>query len=150
VTTWSRWLLWGEQAEWSSQAPVLGMASAQPGAKAWSSPEEPRLLLCSCCLCSCPKGCPNEQVASLCLLSRKIKPTIDSWQVRRAILHFIKDVLSANAQSCSAWDVVGHIFSEFSRTTGRRVRTVGSIFLWRTRAAQGLAQKHRWGHTAAS
>eukprot|EP00076_Gallus_gallus_P035361 XP_025000899.1 maestro heat-like repeat-containing protein family member 2B [Gallus gallus] len=41
-------------------------------------------------------------------------------QVRRAILHFIKDVLSANAQSCSAWDVVGHIFSEFSRTTGRR------------------------------
>eukprot|EP00076_Gallus_gallus_P042300 XP_025007838.1 maestro heat-like repeat-containing protein family member 2B [Gallus gallus] len=41
-------------------------------------------------------------------------------QVRRAILHFIKDVLSANARSCSAWDVVGHIFSEFSRTTGRR------------------------------
>eukprot|EP00076_Gallus_gallus_P036662 XP_025002200.1 maestro heat-like repeat-containing protein family member 2B [Gallus gallus] len=40
--------------------------------------------------------------------------------VRRAILHFIKDMLSANARSCSAWDVVGHIFSEFSRTTGRR------------------------------
>eukprot|EP00076_Gallus_gallus_P042368 XP_025007906.1 maestro heat-like repeat-containing protein family member 2B [Gallus gallus] len=41
-------------------------------------------------------------------------------QVRRAILHFIKDVLSANTRSCSAWDEVGHIFSEFSRTTGRR------------------------------
>ncbi|XP_072198881.1 LOW QUALITY PROTEIN: maestro heat-like repeat-containing protein family member 2B [Excalfactoria chinensis] len=41
-------------------------------------------------------------------------------QVRRAILHFIKDVLSVNAWSCSAWDVVGHIFSEFSRTTERR------------------------------
>ncbi|XP_040508966.1 maestro heat-like repeat-containing protein family member 2B [Gallus gallus] len=41
-------------------------------------------------------------------------------QVRRAILHFIEDVLSANARSCSAWDVVGHIFSEFSRSTGRR------------------------------
>ncbi|XP_040513245.1 maestro heat-like repeat-containing protein family member 2B [Gallus gallus] len=41
-------------------------------------------------------------------------------QVRRAILLFIKDVLSANARSCSAWDVVGHIFSEFSRTAGRR------------------------------
>ncbi|XP_040513257.1 maestro heat-like repeat-containing protein family member 2B [Gallus gallus] len=41
-------------------------------------------------------------------------------QVRRAILRFIKDVLSANARSCSAWDVVGHIFSEFSRTAGRR------------------------------
>ncbi|POI21984.1 hypothetical protein CIB84_014269, partial [Bambusicola thoracicus] len=41
-------------------------------------------------------------------------------QVRRAVLLFIKDVLGANARSCSAWDVVGHIFSEFSRSTGRR------------------------------
>ncbi|XP_031412669.1 maestro heat-like repeat-containing protein family member 2B [Meleagris gallopavo] len=41
-------------------------------------------------------------------------------QVRKAILHFIKDLLSSNTWSCSAWDVVGHIFSEFSRTTGRR------------------------------
>ncbi|XP_031452019.1 maestro heat-like repeat-containing protein family member 2B [Phasianus colchicus] len=41
-------------------------------------------------------------------------------RVRRAVLYFIKDLLSANARSCSAWDVVGHIFSEFSRTTGRR------------------------------
>ncbi|XP_031451981.1 maestro heat-like repeat-containing protein family member 2B [Phasianus colchicus] len=41
-------------------------------------------------------------------------------QVRRAVLHFIKDLLSTNAWSCTAWDVVGHIFSEFSRTTERR------------------------------
>uniref|UniRef100_A0A803YNE8 Maestro heat like repeat family member 1 n=2 Tax=Meleagris gallopavo TaxID=9103 RepID=A0A803YNE8_MELGA len=41
-------------------------------------------------------------------------------QVRAAVLYFIKDLLNANARSCSAWDVVGHIFSEFSRTTGRR------------------------------
>ncbi|XP_042750575.1 maestro heat-like repeat-containing protein family member 2B, partial [Lagopus leucura] len=41
-------------------------------------------------------------------------------RVRRAVLHFIEDLLSANAWSCSAWDVVGHIFREFSRTTGRR------------------------------
>ena len=67
--------------------------------------------------------------------------------MRRAILHFIEDVLSANARSCSAWDVVGHIFSEFSRTTGRRVRTLGGIFLWKTRAAQRLAQEPWWGHT---
>ncbi|XP_040517110.1 maestro heat-like repeat-containing protein family member 2B [Gallus gallus] len=53
-----------------------------------------------------------EAVQSLCSDPRT--------QVRRAILHFIKDVLSANAWSCSAWDVVGHIFSEFRRTTGRR------------------------------
>ncbi|XP_040513411.1 maestro heat-like repeat-containing protein family member 2B [Gallus gallus] len=38
-------------------------------------------------------------------------------QVRRAILHFIKDVLSANTRSCSAWDEVGHIFS-WHRSTG--------------------------------
>ncbi|XP_031413020.1 maestro heat-like repeat-containing protein family member 2B [Meleagris gallopavo] len=41
-------------------------------------------------------------------------------QVRKAILHFINDLLSANAWSCSAWDVVGHIFSEFSRAMERR------------------------------
>ncbi|XP_065597444.1 maestro heat-like repeat-containing protein family member 2B [Cyrtonyx montezumae] len=41
-------------------------------------------------------------------------------QVRKALLHFIKDLLSVDAQNCSAWDVVGHIFSEFSRTTRRR------------------------------
>ena len=147
MTTGLQWLLWGEQAEWSGQVPVLRMENAKPGAKAWPSPQEPRLPLCSCCLCSCPKGCPDEQVASLGLLSRKIKSTIDSWQVRRAILHFIKDLLSVNTWSCSAWDVVGHIFSEFSRTTRRRVRTVGSIFLWKICAVQRLAQKHRRGHT---
>ncbi|XP_010705722.2 maestro heat-like repeat-containing protein family member 2B [Meleagris gallopavo] len=41
-------------------------------------------------------------------------------KVRRAILHFMKDLLNADAWSCSAWDVVGHIFNEFSCTTGRR------------------------------
>ncbi|XP_048788537.1 maestro heat-like repeat-containing protein family member 2B [Lagopus muta] len=41
-------------------------------------------------------------------------------RVRRAVLHFIEDLLSANTWRCSAWDVVGHIFREFSHTTGRR------------------------------
>ncbi|OXB63937.1 hypothetical protein ASZ78_001058 [Callipepla squamata] len=40
-------------------------------------------------------------------------------QVRKALLHFIKDLLSVDARSCSAWDVVGHIFSEFSHATRR-------------------------------
>ncbi|XP_031451887.1 LOW QUALITY PROTEIN: maestro heat-like repeat-containing protein family member 2B, partial [Phasianus colchicus] len=53
-----------------------------------------------------------EAVQRLCSDSR--------IRVRRAILHFINDLLNANARSCSAWDVVGHIFSEFSRTAGRR------------------------------
>ncbi|XP_068535445.1 maestro heat-like repeat-containing protein family member 2B [Anas acuta] len=43
-----------------------------------------------------------------------------SIRVRRAVLHFIRELLSANAQSCSAWDVVGYIFREFSRSSSRR------------------------------
>ncbi|XP_071884798.1 maestro heat-like repeat-containing protein family member 2B [Anas platyrhynchos] len=43
-----------------------------------------------------------------------------SIRVRRALLHFIRELLSANAQSCSAWDVVGYIFSEFSQSSSRR------------------------------
>ncbi|XP_048810788.1 maestro heat-like repeat-containing protein family member 2B [Lagopus muta] len=43
-----------------------------------------------------------------------------SIRVRTAILYFIKDLLSSNTRICSAWDVVGHIFREFSRATGRR------------------------------
>ena len=42
------------------------------------------------------------------------------WQVRRAVLEFIRELLSSVSQSCWAWDVVGHIF-EFSRTSGRLV-----------------------------
>ncbi|XP_031451888.1 maestro heat-like repeat-containing protein family member 2B [Phasianus colchicus] len=53
-----------------------------------------------------------EAVQRLCSDSR--------IRVRRAILHFVNDLLNANTRSCSAWDVVGHIFSEFSRTAGRR------------------------------
>ncbi|XP_031468089.1 maestro heat-like repeat-containing protein family member 2B, partial [Phasianus colchicus] len=45
-------------------------------------------------------------------------------QVRKAILRFIEDLLSTDAQSCSSWDVVGHIFNEFSRSTGRRAAGV--------------------------
>ena len=43
------------------------------------------------------------------------------WQVRRAVLEFIRELLSSVGQSCWAWDVVGHIFTEFSRTSGRLV-----------------------------
>ncbi|XP_064367236.1 maestro heat-like repeat-containing protein family member 2B, partial [Dromaius novaehollandiae] len=40
-------------------------------------------------------------------------------QVRRAVLHFIGELLRSSAPGCSAWDVVGHLFSEFSRASGR-------------------------------
>ncbi|KAF1482035.1 Maestro heat-like repeat-containing protein family member 2B, partial [Pygoscelis antarcticus] len=45
-----------------------------------------------------------------------------SAPVRRAVLEFIRELLSSGSQSCWAWDVVGHIFNEFSRTSGRLVR----------------------------
>ncbi|KFP68126.1 Maestro heat-like repeat-containing protein family member 2A, partial [Cariama cristata] len=45
-----------------------------------------------------------------------------SAQVRRAVLEFIRELLSSGSQSCWTWDVVGHIFTEFSRNSGRLVR----------------------------
>ncbi|KAF1619015.1 Maestro heat-like repeat-containing protein family member 2B, partial [Eudyptes chrysolophus] len=45
-----------------------------------------------------------------------------SAPVRRAVLEFIRELLSSGSQSCWAWDVVGHIFNEFSRSSGRLVR----------------------------
>ena len=38
------------------------------------------------------------------------------------MLHFIGELLRSSALGCSAWDVVGHLFSEFSRASGRLVR----------------------------
>ncbi|XP_068811734.1 uncharacterized protein [Struthio camelus] len=46
-------------------------------------------------------------------------PTV---QVQMAVLHFIGELLRSSAPGCSAWDVVAHIFSEFSRASGRLVR----------------------------
>ncbi|KAM6044703.1 maestro heat-like repeat-containing protein family member 2B [Theristicus caerulescens] len=53
-----------------------------------------------------------------------------SAQVRRAVLEFIRELLSSGSQSCWAWDVVGHIFVEFSRTSGRLA--AGGLFPWET------------------
>ncbi|NXW06744.1 MRO2B protein, partial [Fregetta grallaria] len=53
-----------------------------------------------------------------------------SARVRRAVLEFIRELLSSGSQSCWAWDVVGHIFTEFSRTSGRLV--AGGLFTWVT------------------
>jgi len=39
------------------------------------------------------------------------------WQVWRAVLEFIRELLSSGSRSCWPWDVVGHIFSELRRTS---------------------------------
>ncbi|NXX95102.1 MRO2A protein, partial [Centropus bengalensis] len=45
-----------------------------------------------------------------------------SFQVRRAVLEFIRELLGSGCQRCWAWDVVGHLFHEFSRTWDGAVR----------------------------
>ncbi|NXW09869.1 MRO2B protein, partial [Fregetta grallaria] len=62
-----------------------------------------------------------------------------SAQVRRAVLELIRELLSSGSQNCWTWDVVGHIFNEFSRTSGRLV--TGGLFVWEPpeeRALQAL------------
>jgi len=44
------------------------------------------------------------------------------WQVQTAVVEFIRELLSSGSQSCQEWDVVGHIFNEFGRISGRLVR----------------------------
>ncbi|KAM6292594.1 maestro heat-like repeat-containing protein family member 2B [Porphyrio hochstetteri] len=53
-----------------------------------------------------------------------------STQVRRAVLEFIRELLSSGSQTSCAWDVVGHIFNEFSRTSG--LLAAGGLFAWET------------------
>ncbi|NWS60659.1 MRO2B protein, partial [Chunga burmeisteri] len=59
-----------------------------------------------------------------------------SAQVQRAVLEFIRELLSSGSQSCWTWDVVGHIFTEFSRTSGRLV--AGGLFAWKTQEEGAL------------
>ncbi|KAM9264313.1 maestro heat-like repeat-containing protein family member 2B [Morus bassanus] len=59
-----------------------------------------------------------------------------SAQVRRAVLEFTRELLSSVSQSCWTWDVVGHIFMEFSRTSGRLV--AGGLFAWESQEDRAL------------
>ncbi|XP_064366781.1 maestro heat-like repeat-containing protein family member 2A [Dromaius novaehollandiae] len=40
-------------------------------------------------------------------------------QVARAVLRFTKELLGCSVQSCSAWDLVAHVFATFSQASGR-------------------------------
>ncbi|KAK2521381.1 hypothetical protein Q9966_012998 [Columba livia] len=59
-----------------------------------------------------------------------------SAQVRRAVLEFIWELLSSGSQSCWPWDVVGHIFSEYSRSSGRLA--AGGLFAWEPQEDRAL------------
>ncbi|NXX46621.1 MRO2B protein, partial [Tricholaema leucomelas] len=59
-----------------------------------------------------------------------------SVQVRRAVLEFVRELLSCSSQSCWPWDVVEHIFSEFHQASGRLVP--GCILPWKDAEAEAL------------
>ncbi|KAK2527224.1 hypothetical protein Q9966_010444 [Columba livia] len=59
-----------------------------------------------------------------------------SAQVRRAVLEFIWELLSSGSQSCWPRDVVGHIFSEYSQSSGRLA--AGGLFAWEPQEDRAL------------
>ncbi|XP_054254992.1 maestro heat-like repeat-containing protein family member 2B, partial [Indicator indicator] len=59
-----------------------------------------------------------------------------STQVRRAVLEFIRELLSSGCQSCWPWDVVGHIFTEFQQASGSLVP--GCLLPWEAAGAGAI------------
>ncbi|XP_065486175.1 maestro heat-like repeat-containing protein family member 2B isoform X1 [Caloenas nicobarica] len=59
-----------------------------------------------------------------------------SAQVQRAVLEFTRELLSYGSQSCWPQDVVGHIFSEYSRSSGRLA--AGGLFAWQPQEHRAL------------
>ncbi|XP_062430974.1 maestro heat-like repeat-containing protein family member 2B [Rhea pennata] len=60
-------------------------------------------------------------------------------QVRKAVLRFLGELLHSSAPGCSAWDVVGHLFGEFSRASGRLATGKLSVVeVWEERTVQRL------------
>ncbi|XP_064353252.1 maestro heat-like repeat-containing protein family member 2B, partial [Dromaius novaehollandiae] len=63
-----------------------------------------------------------ERGQSLPLLVQAVRCALGDpsrWQVARAVLRFTKELLSCSVQSCSAWDLVAHVFATFSQASGR-------------------------------
>ncbi|NXS50464.1 MRO2B protein, partial [Balaeniceps rex] len=72
----------------------------------------------------------REKLPQVVEAMRLVCPGELVWEGMRAVLAFIRELLSSSSQSCRAWNVVGHIFNEFSRTSGRLV--AGGLFAWET------------------
>ncbi|XP_064360449.1 maestro heat-like repeat-containing protein family member 2B [Dromaius novaehollandiae] len=61
-----------------------------------------------------------ERGQSLPLLVQAVRCALgDPSRVARAVLRFTKELLSCSVQSCSAWDLVAHVFTTFSQASGR-------------------------------
>ncbi|XP_050805187.1 maestro heat-like repeat-containing protein family member 2B [Gopherus flavomarginatus] len=59
-----------------------------------------------------------------CLIVKAVKSTLGDQNatVRKAVLHFIRRLLSSESvENCAAWDMVAHVFMEFSVSTSKPV-----------------------------
>ncbi|XP_064367154.1 maestro heat-like repeat-containing protein family member 2B [Dromaius novaehollandiae] len=66
-------------------------------------------------------GHTAERGQSLPLLVQAVRCALgdSSRKVARAVLRFTKELLGCSVQSCSAWDLVAHVFAAFSQASGR-------------------------------
>ncbi|KAK2518864.1 hypothetical protein Q9233_012269 [Columba guinea] len=133
----------------------------EPGPAHKAKPSRPMTLQAQTCPAAVLRsqlrhGSEAQRVATLSLLgelarsdapvARKKLPQVvaavqlvcndPSAQVRRAVLEFIWELLSSGSQSCWPWDVVGHIFSEYSRSSGRLA--AGGLFAWEPQEDRAL------------
>ncbi|OPJ70754.1 maestro heat-like repeat-containing protein family member 2B-like [Patagioenas fasciata monilis] len=74
------------------------------------------------------------------VVAEQLVCTDPSAQVRRAVLEFIREMLSSGSQSCWPWDVVGHIFSEYSQSSSRLA--AGGPFAWEPQEDRALRALH--------
>ncbi|XP_071661584.1 maestro heat-like repeat-containing protein family member 2B isoform X7 [Patagioenas fasciata] len=74
------------------------------------------------------------------VLAMQLVCTDPSVQVRRAVLEFMRELLSSSSQSCWPWDVVAHIFREYSRSSGRLA--AGGLFAWEPQEDRALRAPH--------
>ncbi|XP_064360453.1 maestro heat-like repeat-containing protein family member 2B [Dromaius novaehollandiae] len=70
----------------------------------------------SSCVLLLARVCPEDTVAFLRL---QLGSGSEAAHVARAVLRFTKELLSCSVQSCSAWDLVAHVFATFSQASGR-------------------------------
>ncbi|OPJ70753.1 hypothetical protein AV530_007016 [Patagioenas fasciata monilis] len=93
----------------SSQVTKVPDVTEVPGLVHKAKPSRPMMLQAPAARKKLPQVVAAMQVVC----------TDPSVQVWGAVLEFIRELLSSDSQSCWPWDVVGHIFNEYSRSLGR-------------------------------
>ncbi|XP_062430966.1 LOW QUALITY PROTEIN: maestro heat-like repeat-containing protein family member 2B, partial [Rhea pennata] len=78
-------------------------------------------FLCRSCANEPGAGPAAEVGQSLAPLARAVQGVLrdPGREVARAVLRFTKELLGCSVQSCSAWELVAHVFARFSQASGR-------------------------------